>query len=120
MNYDTIIIELLNRVQKLEEQVKELQTKQFDEPVDKEAEVSKEKISTADIKVYIENLKFEAKANGQKYVILVARDINNRLGLKSKYPMVCNAMRQSMSAKDEIIFSPTSGYSSTLEIKYFI
>ncbi len=83
-------------------------------------DVSKEKISTADIKLYIDNVKLEAKSKGQEYIILVARDINNRLGLKSKYPMVCNAMRQSMSAKDEIIFSPASGYSSTLEIKYFI
>ncbi len=120
MNYDRIIIELLDRVQKLEEQVTALQLQQNMKSVNEEKEACRERITTADIKKHIEALKNEAGENGQEYIILVARDINNMLHLKSKYPMVCNAMRQCMMPRDEIIFSPTSGYSSTLEIKYYI
>lgn len=37
----------------------------------------------------------------------------------SRYPMVCNAMRQCMKDGDQVIYETQSGYSSTLEIRYF-
>ena len=35
-------------------------------------------------------------------------------------PMVCNAMRQSMSPGDRVVKTTASGYSSTLEIEYML
>ncbi len=113
MNYDTIILELLSRVQALEEKVKK-----FEEGAEKAMNATI-KMSTAEIKNYIDNLKCQAKESGKDSLVLIARDISTELGLKQRYPMICNAMRQSMMPNDEIIFSPASGYSSTLEIKYF-
>ncbi len=113
MNYDNIILELLSRVQVLEEKVKRI------EESEEEQMETTTKMTTAEIKRYIDELKSQSKNNGKEYIVLIARDIANELGLKKRYPMICNAMRQAMSPDDEILFSPASGYSSTLEIKYF-
>lgn len=116
MNYDSVILEMLSRIQVLEEEVK----KMSDNSNQKIVELTKEEktITTSDIKKYIDGLINEAKNNGKESIVLIARDIHNELKLKQRYPMVCNAMKQCMKANDEIIFSPKSGYSSTLEIKY--
>ncbi len=123
MNYDTVIIELLSRVQALEEQVNLLNQKCGCHSMSDSGENEmndKNKITTTDIKNYILELKNKAKEEGKTSVTLVARDISGDLQLKQRYPMVCNAMRQSMNDSDEIVFSPASGYSSTLEIKYYL
>ncbi len=122
MNYDTVLLELLSRVQSLEEQVATLNKKCGGTvTADGESNMTEDKkVTTTDIKNYIDELKVAARAEGKSYIVLVARDINNELQLKQRYPMVCNAMRQSMTSKDEIVFSPASGYSSTLEIKYYL
>lgn len=108
MDYEKVILELLVRIQALEEKV-EMLTKKDDEKVS---------ITTNDICNYIKNLKTLAKENGEKRLILISRDIHRQLGLKSKFPMVCNAMRQCMEEDDIILFQPPKGNSSTLEIEY--
>ncbi len=122
MNYDTVIVELLSRVQALEEQVKELKTSQQSKTKNNLSNImdTTSKTTTRDIKEYILELKQKARIEGKASITLVARDINNDLQLKKRYPMVCNAMRQCMDISDEIVFSPSSGYSSTLEIKYYL
>lgn len=123
MNYDTIILELLSRVQALEEQVQELKTKGEFSSTEKSREdklSTTKKITTGHIKDYIETQKQNARERGQKSLTLIARDIGNELRIKQRYPMICNAMRQSMNTSDEIVSSPASGYSSTLEIKYYL
>ncbi len=122
MNYDTIIIELLSRVQALEEQVKRLEKSHEDNSKGMRGNNMDglKKVTTADIKKYIEDLKQKAREQNEISIVLVARNISNELGLKQRYPMVCNAMRQCMNSNDEIVFSPESGYSSTLEIKYYL
>ena len=114
MNYEKIIVELLGRIQVLEEQVVGLMEQ-------KKATVEKveDKVTTENIRQYIIQLKKNAKANGKAILTLTARDIHGDLNLKSRYPMVCNAMRQCMKHGDVVIYSPESGYSSTLEIKYY-
>ncbi|MBR5135049.1 MAG: hypothetical protein IKV35_05570 [Clostridia bacterium] len=112
MNYDNIILELLNRIQVLEEQVRVLMAK------DQESSMPINKISTGDIRDYIEKCKAVARCNGNSSLVLVAGDIHRDLKLKSSMPMVCNAMRQCMHTDDLVVYETASGYSSTLKIEY--
>lgn len=137
MNYDSIILEMLARIQKLEEEVRELKRKPLgcndnSEDVNtddvsndlKEIENSlipqKTKVSMKDIREYIQQQKENAKENGNDSLCLTARDIHSDMKLKSSYPMVCNAMRQLMEEQDIVIHETPSGNSSTLEIKYIL
>ncbi len=110
MDYEKIILELLSRIQVLEEKV-DLLTKAKNEE-------EKAIITTNDICKYIKELKILAKEKGKSSLILISRDIHKQLKLKSRFPMVCNAMRQCMEENDIIIFQPPKGNSSTLEIEY--
>ena len=129
MNYDAIILELLSRIQVLEKRVQELEehmSHNFDEvpetdirlEVQSEKKEKVEKIRMQAIRFYIENLKMKAAKQGESCLILKASDIHRDMKLKSRFPMVCNAMRQCMGPQDKIIHAPPSGYSSTLEISY--
>ena len=108
MDYERIILELLGRIQVLEEKV-DILTKN---------EEGKASMTTSEICKYINNLKILAKENGKNSIILISRDIHKDLNLKSRFPMVCNAMRQCMGENDRILFQPPKGNSSTLEIEY--
>ena len=111
MDYDKIIMDMLNRICILEEQVKNLKG---------ESNEMKKKIGTVDIKNYIDTLKQEAKDNGDAYIELISNDVHKALNLQNRMPIVCNAMRQSMSSKDIILHQTASGHSSTLKIRYII
>lgn len=111
MDYEKIIVELLGRIQVLEEKVELLSS-------NLENRQEEKSITTDEIRDYIENLKKETKDNGKTSIVLIARDIHRELNLKSRFPMVCNAMRQCMRENDVIIFQPPKGNSSTLEIEY--
>ena len=123
MNYEKIIVELLSRIQTLEEKVDFLMNekpssskfKTHDEIV---ADVVK--VKTKDIRDYIEVQKSEAKTDGKEFVVLKAGDLHRILRLRNSIPMVCNAMRQCMTVGDVVLHETPSGYSSTLEIKYNI
>lgn len=110
MDYEKIILELMGRIQVLEEKVDSLTNANTQE--------EQPRLTTNDICKYIEELKAFAKAENKGNVVLIARDIHNQLKLKSRYPMVCNAMRQCMQENDVILFQPPKGNSSTLEIEY--
>ena len=112
MNYDNIILELLDRIKVLEEQVKILMEK------DKEKPSLINKISTKDIRDYIDECKINARNNDKVSLVLVAGDIHREMKLKSAMPMVCNAMRQCMTSEDVVLYETASGYSSTLKIEY--
>lgn len=121
MNYDSIIVEMLARIQALEEQVKALSGGAY--PVTQGGNVdigASKKITTADIREYIERVKVEAREHGKKFLILKANDIHKSLKMKNRIPMVTNAMRQCMGEADKILHDTPSGKSSTLEIKYNI
>ena len=111
MDYEKIIVELLGRIQVLEEQVVSLLS-------EKEEANKEEKMTTKEIREYIEFLKSNAKQSGKTSLVLTARDVHGALKLKSRYPMVCNAMRHCMEENDVILFQPPKGNSSTLEIEY--
>ncbi len=135
MNYDTIIVELLAKIKILEKRVKIMEKRLIQEGVFDEddafdddwnieinpslPEPKEKKMTTEAIRLYIIQLIKDARSKGAPSITIVARDIHNDLKLKKRYPMVCNAMRQCMKHGDIVIYSPESGYSSTLEIKYF-
>ena len=113
MNYEKIIVELLGRIQVLEEQVAIL--------MQEKNQVSKQegkKISTDDILQYILKLKATAKEQGEKIIILKSGVLHKELNLKSRLPMVCNAMRQAMNDGDVVLHTTPKGNSSTIEIQY--
>ncbi len=112
MNYDKIILELLDRIKVLEEQVALLMEKE-----QKNKEMTN-KISTGNIRDYIEERKNIARNSGDSVLVLVAGNIHREKKLKSAMPMVCNAMRQCMGSEDKVLYETASGYSSTLKIEY--
>lgn len=125
MNYDTIIVEMLSRIQALENQVKELE-KLIDHSAahltghDTNAEIQTRRVTTAIIRDHIEQMKQNAAQAGEGSLTIRASDIHKAMQLKSRFPMVCNAMRQCMSDYDEVVHDTPSGYSSTLEITYHL
>lgn len=117
MNYDTVLLELLTRVQALEKEVALLRQAIDGEAGDALPEGGP-RITTADIRAYIEGQKAQARAEGLTKLTLKANQIHKALQLKSRVPMVCNAMRQCMGEGDAVLHDTASGYSSTLEIQY--
>ena len=113
MNYEKIIVELLGRIQVLEEQVSTLMQEK-----NQASEQEMNKISTNDIRQHILELKKTAKADGKTFIVLKSGDIHKELKLKSSMPQVCNAMRQSMDESDIVLHTTPSGNSSTIEIQY--
>lgn len=123
MNYEKIIVELLARIQSLEEKVDMLMSEKSTEntPVTHEEIVKNVvKVKTKDIRDYIEAQKVEAKNRGEEFIILRASDIHRINRLRNAMPMVCNAMRQCMDENDIVLHETPSGYSSSLEIKYYL
>ena len=123
MNYEKIIVELLARIQVLEEKVDSLiQDKASVNIPQNHNDIVNcvVKIRTKDIRNYIEERKTEAKNNGEEFIVLRASELHRVNRLKNAMPMVCNAMRQCMSEKDIVIHETPSGYSSSLEIKYML
>ena len=114
MNYEKIIVELLGRIQVLEEQVAMLMQEKNQASEQQEAN----KITTDDIRQYILELKKATKDAGKSFIVLKSGDIHKELNLKSRMPQVCNAMRQSMNEDDIVLHTTPSGNSSTIEIKY--
>lgn len=75
---------------------------------------------TEQVRQYIQNVFKQAKEDGQKCIILTSKDIHKKLGFSNRYPIVCNAMNQSKTEKDEYINTTLSGQSSTIAIKYIL
>ena len=113
MNYEKIIVELLGRIQVLEEQVAILLQER-----NQASEQEANKITTDDIRQHILELKKAAKDAGESFIILKSGDIHKELNLKNRMPQVCNAMRQSMNEGDIVLHTTPSGNSSTIEIQY--
>jgi hypothetical protein len=123
MNYEKIIVELLARIQTLEEKVDMLMNDKSTGSVSvthEETVNNVVKVKTKDIRDFIEAQKIEAKNRGEEFIVLRASDLHRINRLKNAMPMVCNAMRQCMEENDIVLHETPSGYSSSLEIKYFL
>ena len=116
MNYETIILELLERVQNLEKEMKELKEGVKEKPI----ENTTGKSNTQLAREYIQQKKTEARERGEESIVLLAGDIQKAIGLKNRPVIICNAMKQLMTDKDEILFAPPSGNSTTVKIKYYL
>ena len=113
MEYEKIILELLSRIQTLEEQVAMLMDQQT---LNEEKE--EEKMTTDDIRNYIQEQKRIAKMAGKNELVLRSGDVHKDLGLKQRHPQVCNAMRYCMNPGDVILYQPPKGNGTTLRILY--
>ena len=121
MNYDKIILEMLSRIQSLEEKVQELQNLIGDDARESDVDESSEpRVTTADIRAFIEEKKKLVLQAGEHAMVLRASEIHHDMKLSKRYPMVCNAMRQCMGSNDTILHETASGYSSSLEIQYVL
>ena len=123
MNYDSVILEMLTRIQALEDKVSALEDLVSEVPgngVPEQAAPLREgaRISTGEIRAYIRQLLREAAESGEEALVLRSGSIHRALGLSSRMPQVCNAMRQCMREGDRVLFETPSGYSSTLKIQY--
>ncbi|NLB81534.1 MAG: hypothetical protein GX800_08005, partial [Clostridiaceae bacterium] len=113
MNHESVILEMLSRIQCLEEQVKLLSEKLSQQANYNESSETTTKLGTKDICKYIKSLINDTQDKDSPFVILKANDIHRNLNLKNRMPMVCNAMKQCMGANDEVLHETPSGYSST-------
>ena len=112
MNYDKIILELLDRIKVLEERVAVLEGNRNER---------EEKVSlTARTRDYIREQKQLAKRAGNKEIVLLCNDIQKALGVTNRTPSVCTAMYACMNPGDEVLFAPPSGKSTTVKIRYYI
>ena len=116
LNHESIILELLERVQNLEKEVKELKEGTSVKPI----ENMTGKTNTQLAREYIQQQKEEARTKGEGSIVLVAGNIQKAIGLKNRPVIICNAMKQLMTDKDEILFAPPSGNSTTVRIKYYL
>ena len=113
MEYEKIIVELLGRIQALEEQVAVLMKQQL-----LKGEKVENKMTTDDIRNYIQEQMRKAKMAGKSELVLRSGDVHNDLGLKQRHPQVCNAMRSCMNTGDVILYQPPKGNGTTLRIQY--
>lgn len=111
MNYDSVIIELLTRVQLLERQIEDLKGRQQDDEVE-------DRTSTSDIFDYIIQQKQEAEQRGETSLVLRAGDVEKAVGLRNRITMVVNAMKKAMDPGDKILSSTPSGFSTTFKVEY--
>ena len=114
MNYEKIILEMLERIKDLEEKVERLETKK--ENMEKKSGVN----FTNKVREYIKNKKIEAKTQGKSEVILLCNDIQKEFNVTGRPRSVCVAMYDCMQANDEVLFAPPKKYSTTVKIKYYL
>ena len=76
------------------------------------------KVTTMDVRDYIDFCRRYAAEHGDGEVILRSGEVHKFLRMRNSMPSVCNAMYTSMNDGDEVLDSSPSGYSSTLTIAF--
>lgn len=123
MNYDRIILELLDRVKNLEKRVSMLQGQavQQRQPVFNETDdatiLQEPLVSTQQVLEYISKKKQESKTIGLDAVTLKAGDIAKELGAVNRIVIIINAMKQAMGEFDKIV-SNINNNSIFFEVSY--
>lgn len=128
MNYDRIIIELLDRVSKLEQEVNLLKNQKGLDVEESETKTVPDyydsgvrgETYTDRACAVIERAIAKAKEEGKEYVDIVSNDLQRAIGLKNRLPLCCNAMRKvAKNYKIEVIRDTPSHNSSTYTIRYY-
>lgn len=124
MNYDRVIVELLDRVLKLEDEVRKLKGDTDTANVTLNTDISKygakTKSYTQGVIDYLEALIKKAKEDGKEHLDVVSYDLQKAVGLKNRIPLICNAMRKVMRDYEfEILADTPSQNSSTFKVRFF-
>ena len=124
MNYDRVIVELLDRVAKLEDEVRKLKGETGEVTVTLNTDISKygekTKSYTQGVIDYLEALIKKAKEDGKEHIDVVSYDLQKAVGLKNRIPLICNAMRKVMREYEfEILADTPSQNSSTFKVRFF-
>jgi hypothetical protein len=124
MNYDRVIVELLDRVAKLEDEVRKLKGETDTVTVTLNTDISKygekTKSYTQGVIDYLEALIKKAKEDGKEHLDVVSYDLQKAVGLKNRIPLICNAMRKVMREYEfEILADTPSQNSSTFKVRFF-
>ena len=124
MNYDRVIVELLDRVAKLEDEIRKMKGETEAATVTLNTDISKygekTKSYTQGVIDYLEALIQKAKEDGKEYIDVVSYDLQKAVGLKNRIPLICNAMRKVMrDCEFEILADTPSQNSSTLKVRFF-
>ncbi len=121
MNYERIILELLERIQILEEKVAVLENGAVTASTSGAVEESGEKLSlTARAKACILAEKERARQEGRTEIVLLCNDIQKQMGVVNRAPAVCTAMYECMGKNDVVLYAPSSGKSTAVKIKYYV
>lgn len=126
MEYEKLILDLLQKVSILEERVTILENSLNIKGNEISSSISKPERGsyTNMVKNYIKEKIYSARDNGLESITLVSGDVQKSVGLKNRLPLICNAMRSVMRELTEIesiiIYEPPSGLSSTLEVKWIL
>lgn len=83
-------------------------------------EEKKVRVTSNDIRAYIESLFQTAKEQGIEYIELISGDIHQALGMRNAMPSVCIVMYEKMIPGDEVLHTTPSGKSSTIRIRYYL
>lgn len=124
MEYERLILDLLQKVSMLEDRVTVLENSLNTKETENSSSISKPERGsyTNMVKNYLKEKIYNARDSGLESITLVSGDVQKAVGLKNRLPLICNAMRSVMSELTEIksiiIYEPPSGLSSTLEVKW--
>jgi len=95
MNCDRVIVELLDRVAKLEDEVRKLKGETDTVTVTLNTDISKygekTKSYTQGEIDYLEALIKKAKEDGKEHLDVVSYDLQKAVGLKNRISLICNA-----------------------------
>ena len=118
MDYDKIILELLDRIKTLEEKVAILEN----QPNNKTSFAPSVRGVglTEQARNYINDMKSKARQEGKTEITLLCNDIQKALGVVNRPDGICTAMYDCMGGNDEVLSAPPSGKSTTVLIKYYL
>ena len=125
MEYDRIILELLDRVRRLEDKAKELKgketnisTSQSIENVDNFYGMKRESYTERVVNYMHKVLKSEKE---KESVILVSNNLQRASGIKNRIHLVCNTMRHVVrKVKNEVVVDTLGDNSSTYTVRFYL